>query len=398
MTSQIKLRVAIAGLGAGAVQVIRAMEKAPNLEIVAAADTRPQALSAFRERYEGRTYETVEGLCNDPDVDIVWISTPNVFHCEHTVTAAEHGKHIVVEKPMAISMQEAEQMVEAAERNNVNLLCGHTASLMAGFRAMRKVISSGELGKVCAINCWSYVDFMFRPRAPHELDMDIGGALPYNNGPHQFDVVRMMGGGMVRSVRGTVSKWMDARSSPGYYVAYLEFEDGTPATIVKNGYGYFMTTELVPWAHDAPNRQRNMDLRRALRNGQPFDEASEKEAQRFGGSDTNTLLAPRENVMRTGFQPDAGLVIVSCEAGDIRQSANGLTVYDDDGQHEVAVDGVHDERMAELDEMYQAITQNRPVHHDGRWGMATLEAVLAMMQSGRERREIMLSHQCPPWE
>ena len=125
---------------------------------------------------------------------------------------------------------------------------------------------------------------------PHELDMEIGGALPYNNGPHQFDVVRMMGGGMVRSVRGSVSKWMDARTSPGYYVAYLEFEDDTPATIVKNGYGYFMTTELVPWAHDVPERQRNRDLRKALRNGTPFDEASGKEAQRFGGSDTNTLL------------------------------------------------------------------------------------------------------------
>ena len=134
-----------------------------------------------------------------------------------------------------------------------------------------------------------------------------------------------------------------------------------------------MTTELVPWAHDVPERQRNRDLRKALRNGQPFDEASGKEAQRFGGSDTNTLLGPRENVLRSGFQPDAGLVIVSCEAGDIRQSANGLTIYDDDGQHEIPVEGVHDERMAELDEMYNAIMEGRPVHHDGRWGMATLE-------------------------
>lgn len=393
-----KLRVGIAGLGAGAVQVIRAMEAAPYLDIVAAADTRPQALSAFRERYEGRTYYSVDALANDPDVDVVWVSTPNIYHCENTVVLAENGKHVVVEKPMAVTLEEAERMVDAAESNGVNLLCGHTASLMAGFRAMRRVITSGRLGKVTAINCWSYVDFMFRPRMPHELDMENGGAMPYNQGPHQFDVVRLMGGGMVKSVRGMVSKWMDARTSPGYYVAYLEFEDGTPATIVKNGYGYFLTTELVPWASEIQGIERNRDIRRALRNGQPYDEASGKEAQRFGGSDTNTLLGPRENVTRSGFQLDCGLVVVSCEGGDIRQADGGLTIYDDDGTHFMPVEGVQDERMAELDEMYQAIQEGRPVHHDGRWGMATLECVLAMMESGRDRREITLTHQCPAWE
>ena len=87
-------------------------------------------------------------------------------------------------------------------------------------------------------------------------------------------------------------------------------------------------------------------------------------------------------------------MVVSCARGDVRQSPNGLWVYDDDGQREVPVEGLHDERMAELDEMYQALTTARPVRHDGRWGTATLEVVLAIMQSAHEHREIMLSHQC----
>jgi hypothetical protein len=62
------------------------------------------------------------------------------------------------------------------------------------------------------------------------------------------------------------------------------------------------------------------------------------------------------------------------------------------------VEGLHEERFAELDAMYQAVTQNRPVAHDARWGMGNLEVVLAIMQSGRERREIMMSHQCPSYE
>lgn len=391
------MKVGVAGLGVGAKGVIRAMENAPFLQIAASADVRPQALEAFQKRYGGRTYESVAGLAKDPDVEVIWVSTPNRYHCEHTIVAAENGKHVVVEKPMAISMDEAERMVDAAERNNVKLLCGHTASLMAGFRAMRRVISSGRLGKVQAINCWSYVDWLFRPRMPEELDMSHGGGTPFRQGPHQFDVVRLMGGGMVKSVRGAVREWMPFRPSPGYYTAFLEFEDGTPATVVKNGYGYFETTELVPWA--APGRPATgpAGLRKTLRAGRTTEEAQAKEASRFGGG-REDQTAGGEGGNRTGFQQDAGIVIVSCERGDIRQAPGGLYVYDDEGMHEEPVEGLHDERMAELDEMYNAILEHRPVHHDGRWGMATLEVILAMLQSAKEGKEISLSHQVPAWE
>lgn len=393
------MKVGVAGLGVGAMGVVRAMEAAPFIDIVAAADVRPVALQAFEKKYGGKGYDSVAGLANDPNVEVIWVSTPNRYHAEHTVLAANGGKHVVVEKPMATTLEEAARMVEAADKNNVKLLCGHTASLMAGFRAMRRVVSSGRIGKVQAINCWSYVDWLFRPRMPDELDAEHGGGPPFRQGPHQFDVVRLMGGGMVKSVRGSVRDWMPFRtSSGGYYVAFLEFEDGTPATVVKNGYGYFATTEFVPWA--APGDTRGTgpaELRKALREGRTNNEQAQKEAARFGGGRENEP-AGGGGMARTGFQADAGIVIVSCERGDVRQSAGGLLVYDDDGMHDEPVAGVHDERMAELDEMWEAIQEDRPVDHDGRWGMGTLEVILAMLQSSKEGREIKLSHQVPAWE
>lgn len=392
------MKVGVAGLGAGAIQVVAAMEDAPYVNLMAAADIRPNALEAFAHRYGGRGYGSVEELCQDPDVEVVWISTPNQYHCEHTLIAARHGKHVVVEKPMAVTLKEAGQMVEEVDRYGVKLLCGHTASLMAGFRSMRRLITSGRIGTVQAINCWSYVDWLFRPRMPQEIDMAIGGGVPYRQGPHQFDVVRLMGGGMVRSVRGSVRGWMPFRPSPGYYSAFLEFEDGLPATVVKNAYGYFMTAEFVPWAGRTGIPEANRLLRKALRAGEQVDETDRKEAIRFGSGREARELQARDRPARTGYQPDAGIVVVSCEKGDIRQAPNGLFLYDDDGQHDVPVAGVHDERMAELDEMYDAIAEDRPVHHDGRWGLATLEVILAMMESSREGREVRLSHQCPAWE
>jgi phthalate 4,5-cis-dihydrodiol dehydrogenase len=393
-----KLKAGVIGLGAGAMQVVKSLIVAPNYELVAGADVRKQARDAFETTFHGRSYSSAEELCKDPEVDVVWISTPNQLHAEHAITAANHGKHIVVEKPMAVTLQQAEQMIEAADKNKVNLLCGHTASLMAGFRAMRRTISSGELGTLQAMNLFSYNDWLFRPRMAAELDMAQGGGMPFRQGPHQFDVVRLMGGGMVRSVRGQVRDWMPFRGSPGYYVAYLEFEDGTPATVIKNGYGGFSAGEFLPFLREGQRNSQALALRRSLRKGEYVDEEAGKEAMRFGGGREKELSERSEGGGGSGFQMDAGIIIACCEKGDIRQSPEGLWIYDDEGQREVVVEGLRDERMAELDEMYQAITQKRPVHHDGRWGMATLEVILAMIQSSEERREIQLTHQCPPWE
>src|SRR5687767_13816790 len=79
-----RMKVGIAGLGVGANAVVKAMEQAPFMDLVAAADVRPQALAAFQQRYGGKGYDSVEGLANDPDVEVIWVSTPNKFHCEHT--------------------------------------------------------------------------------------------------------------------------------------------------------------------------------------------------------------------------------------------------------------------------------------------------------------------------
>lgn len=86
---------------------------------------------------------------------------------------------------------------------------------------------------------------------------------------------------------------------------------------------------------------------------------------------------------------------MSCEGGDIRQSSDCLYIYDDDGKREMPLKPGYMEREAELDEMYRAVTEDRPVAHDGRWGEATLEVVLGVMTSAQERREVFMSHQVP---
>src|SRR5438477_7891287 len=150
----------IAGLGVASAMVLPGIENMPHARIVAGADPRTSALDAFKSKYGGNVYTSVAELCADPEVDVVWVNTPNQFHCEHVVLAADRGKHVVCTKPMALSVEECDRMVAAADRNGVRLLCGHTVSLGPDVQAMWKVARSGELGRLIAINCWMYTDWL----------------------------------------------------------------------------------------------------------------------------------------------------------------------------------------------------------------------------------------------
>ena len=139
-----KIRLGVIGVGVGAAEMLPPMEQADYIDLFAAADVNPDVRSRFAERYpNARVYDDAKALLSDPDVDAVWISTPNRFHGPMTIMAAEHGKHVVVEKPMALNMQQAEQMVAACSRNGVVLIAGHTQSFQPHFRLMRQIVQSG---------------------------------------------------------------------------------------------------------------------------------------------------------------------------------------------------------------------------------------------------------------
>ena len=392
------LKLGIIGIGVGGAEILPAMEAMQSIELMAGADVVPATLERFKARFpNARTYSSAEALCRDPDVEAVWISSPNRFHAEHTMLAASSQKHVVVEKPMAVTLADAARMVEAADRYGVKLLAGHTRAFTLPIRAMRRVIESGTYGSLRALNIWSYSDWMLRPRTADELDLAQGGGIPYRQGPHQVDTVRLLGGGMLRSVRAQVGQWMPARPIPGFYSAFLEFENGTPAAISHNGYGYFLGAELVPWGQDRQqySTEERARIRAELRAGTRA-ETSEKQAMRIGGDN--------ERVVRSRMDPkawvpeDMGMAIASLDLADIRQSAYGLYIHSDEGKLEVDVESRSSGsvgRRAELEELYNAIVGGQPVWHDGRWGMATLEVCLAIMQSARERREVLLQHQVP---
>ena len=203
------LRLGVAGLGVASTQILPPISTLPFIKITAAADTRTDALAKFGEAYKGETFTSVEAMCASSNVDAVYVATPNQLHAQHAITAANHKKHVIVEKPMAMNLAECDAMNEAADKHGVKLLCGHTHSFDPPMRKIRDIVRSGELGRLCMINTWNYNEFMYRPRMKHELATSRGVVL--NQGPHHVDIVRLIGGGMVRSVRAMTGIWDKAR-------------------------------------------------------------------------------------------------------------------------------------------------------------------------------------------
>ena len=154
-------------------------------------------------------------------------------------------KHVLTEKPMAIRVEQAQAMVEAAERAGVVLQVGHSHSYDLPIARMREIVASGALGRVRMIHTWNFTDWMARPRRAAELDVGQGGGVTYRQGAHQIDILRLIGGGLVKSVRATTFDWDDSRRSIGAHTIFLNFADGAAATAVYNGYGYFSGTELI---------------------------------------------------------------------------------------------------------------------------------------------------------
>ncbi|MEK4076693.1 Gfo/Idh/MocA family oxidoreductase [Paenibacillus sp. SZ31] len=144
-----KIKVAVFGCGAIAERRhIPEYAANENVELVAFADPIVERAEKMAETYGGKAYSSYEELLANETVDAVSVCTPNYLHAPMAIAAANAGKHVLVEKPMAVSTEEGEQMIEAAKKNGVYLMVGHNQRLMPPHVKAKEILDSGRLGKV----------------------------------------------------------------------------------------------------------------------------------------------------------------------------------------------------------------------------------------------------------
>ena len=395
MTREPILRLGVLGLGRAFMLMLPTLTHHPKLRLVAAADPRPEARRRFAEEFGARTYETAEALAADPDVDAVYIATPHQFHVAQVEVVARAGKHILVEKPMALTLGDCRAMIAAARVAGVHLLVGHSHSYDGPIAQARRLIDSGAHGPVRMITALNFTDFLYRPRRPEELVTAEGGGVVFSQAAHQVDIVRLLGGGRVRSVRAQTGAWDPTRPTEGAYGAFLTFESGAFATLTYSGYGHFDTDELVGWVGELGQDRdpaRYGTARAALAPlRSPDEEAALKQTRTYGApASLNAAALPTGGVRHHNH---FGQIIVSCAQADLRPTADGVQIYADQTSRFDPLPPPAVPRPEVIDELYRAAILNSPPDHSGAWGQATLEVCLAILQSAREGRELALSHQ-----
>ena len=382
------IKIGLAGLGTGGRSLPQAVEKTTGFTFVAGADLRKEAREQYRAEFGIQTFDSVAALCELNELDAVYVATPNPFHAEHAITALEHGKHVMVEKPMALTLEDCDRMIATAEKNRVKLMVAHTRSFNPPIRKMREIVSSGQLGRVTQVHTIHYSPWLLRPREPVEINTDLGGGVCYRQAPHQVDIARLLGGGIVRSVRAHAGRWSAENSTEGNYSALLEFDGGVTATLIYDGYGYFDDRELIEGDVFGGDQQLGpgQRLRQARAEGKLNKDTSRSGmAFEIERGDGDSDKKPR--------QPFFGLTLVSCEHGALRQSSDGVFIYDEHGRTEVPCPKWDGPLKVELEDFYKSVTEDRPVLHDGKWGKATLEVCLAILQSSQNKREQLVVHQ-----
>ena len=384
------LKVGVIGLGRAFTLMLPTFVHDTRIKLVAATDPIAVARAQFENDFSAPTYDSIEALCANPQVQAVYVASPHQFHADHVCMAAAHGKHVLVEKPMALSLAECTRMIDACQSAGVHLIVGHSHSFNAPIRRCRELIESGVYGAVRMITALNFTDFLYRPRRPEELMTVAGGGVIHSQAAHQIDIVRLLGGGLVRSVRAHTGAWDAARPTEGAYSALLGFEGGAFATAIYSGYGHFDSDELINNVGELGQHKNPADYGSARqRLAETEDETALKAARNYGGSAYTPSLALPGGLAHQHF----GQLIISCDKADLKPSATGITIYADSTKFFEALPAPGIPRVEVIDELVAAIRLDQQPTHSGSWARATTAVCLAMLESAALQRECQPVHQ-----
>ena len=375
--------IGVVGLGRAFTLMLPTFVHDKRVKLVAATDPIAAARAQFEKDFSAPSYATVEALCASSDVDLVYVASPHQFHADHVCMAASFGKHVLVEKPMALTLDECTRMIDAAHSAGIHLIVGHSHSFNAPVKRTRDIIKSGIYGAVKMITALNFTDFLYRPRRPEELDTASGGGVIHSQATHQIDIVRLLGGGLVTSVRAHTGAWDAGRPTEGAYSALLGFDGGAFASCTYSGYGHYDSDQLMDNTGEMgqPKTAANYGSARrhlgAASNAQY--EATLKAARNYGGSAYTPSL-----VLPTGLaHQHFGQLIVSCEKADLQPGPSGITIYTDSEKTFQNLAAPTIPRIEVIDELVGVIVHGLPAVHSGEWARATTAVCLGILASNR---------------
>ena len=194
-----KVRVGVIGLGSqGKVHLSKYAGLPDQAEIIAVSDVIPATAEEMGRRFGAKAWYTDYGkLIGRSDIDAVSICVPNSLHADVAVASAEAGKHILLEKPMAVSLDDADRILRAAEKNGVKLMLGYNQVFGPMVQRVKKDIAEGRLGKVSIIKSQYVRNLAGKSRESFGWRADVaqaGGGVITESGVHRLSLSWYLGG------------------------------------------------------------------------------------------------------------------------------------------------------------------------------------------------------------
>jgi predicted dehydrogenase len=234
-----KVRIGVLGTGV----IIRdfhilTLQNNPKAEIVAAGNLHAESLEHLARAFHiPKTCTDLEEMAGDPDIDAVVIGLPNYLHAPVTVQMLEAGKHVLCEKPMAMTVAEGERMIEAAQRAGRKLMIAHMWRFDREILWLRDLVASGKLGKIFKVK--SHAVWLYegpRPQSWFVQRKFAGGGALADMGVHSIDTLRfVLGGARPTKVFANVGTRFEDIELDDTATVLLEFEGGI-AGLVEAGW------------------------------------------------------------------------------------------------------------------------------------------------------------------
>ncbi len=230
MADKVKMALGFGIIGCGTIANwhVAGIRACKDATLVGAADFKPEFSEKFCAKYGIKQFMSVEEMLACPEIDVVCICTPSGLHASYAIEVANAGKHIIVEKPMALTVEDCDKVIKACDDNNVKCCVISQLRFTNTVRTIKDAVEKGKLGKIVTADI--FMKF-FRSQEYYDgsnwrgtWKMDGGGAL-MNQGVHGIDLLQYIMG-KVKSVYGyarTLARNIEVEDTCS---AVLEFENG----------------------------------------------------------------------------------------------------------------------------------------------------------------------------
>lgn len=210
----------------------KAIQSLPNARLAGICGTNDKKAKALSEKYNCRSFSGTEELLSSPDIDIITIATPSGAHMEPVILAAEHGKHVICEKPLEISLERIDRMIEAHDKAGTRLGGIFNYRFHDSLSYVKEAVDSGRFGKITCASVyvpWWRAESYYKSSWHGTRKLDGGGAL-MNQAIHMIDILQYLMGPVesLQAYTATLAHEIEVEDTA---VAVLRFRSGTLGVI-----------------------------------------------------------------------------------------------------------------------------------------------------------------------